>query len=318
MTLFRRTLFATSLTTSLAFALMGPAFSEAPVVDESENFALFEQQDGNMQPAGSKATRFSRATDETPLAHEEYTDSHSTGNNLALINKIQGLQQDIQELRGQLEIQSHDLKVLQQQQVDFYKDLDARLRDKPTANQQMNQIVTQPSPNNNSSIPLNLDDPMNHDQPPTHKGTSASLEHAFEKAPATIPAESSPASEKTSYLTAYELISNKQFAEALPAMQAFVTQYPQGGYTANAYYWIGELYMVQKNYPEAIQQFEMVLQKFPTSSKSSASVLKIGYALAAAGELNAAKQRLQTVIKQYPDTHAAQLALAKLESLGNR
>ena len=76
--------------------------------------------------------------------------------------------------------------------------------------------------------------------------------------------------------------------------------------------------MVKKNYPEAIQHFELVLQQFPSSSKSSASMLKIGYALAAAGEINSAKQRLQSVIKQYPDTHAAQLALAKLESIGSK
>jgi tol-pal system protein YbgF len=315
----RRTLFATSLTASLAFALTGNAFSEAPVVDESENFALFEQQEASSPPADSRGSRYARANEETPLAHEEYTDSHSTGNNLALVNKIQGLQQDIQELRGQLEVQSHDLKALQQQQVEFYKDLDARLRHEPIAAGQPKAAAVQP--NIEASTPLNLDEPLNQNQPT--QSTSAALGNTLEQ-PSTsvatrpLPARANSTNEQVSYLAAYELINNKQFAEALPAMQTFVAQYPQGGYTANAHYWIGELYMVQKNYPEAIQQFEMVLQKFPTSSKSSASMLKIGYALAAAGELNAAKQRLQTVVKQYPDTHAAQLALAKLESLGNR
>ena len=47
--------------------------------------------------------------------------------NAKLIDKIQSLQQEVQELRGQLEVQAHDLKLLQQQQVAFYKDLDARL-----------------------------------------------------------------------------------------------------------------------------------------------------------------------------------------------
>lgn len=312
----RRTLFATSLTTSLAFALVGTAFSEAPVVDESENFALFEQQEASTPPADSRGSRYARANEETPLAHEEYTDSHSTGNNLALVNKIQGLQQDIQELRGQLEVQSHELKALQQQQVEFYKDLDARLRHEPIATGQPKTTAVQP--NIEASTPLNLDESLNQNQ-----STSAAQANTPEQ-PSTsvtnrpLAAQTNSTHEQVSYLAAYELINNKQFEQALPAMQAFVAQYPQGGYTANAHYWIGELYMVQKNYPEAIQQFELVLQKFPASSKSSASMLKIGYALAAAGELNAAKQRLQAVVKQYPDTHAAQLAVAKLESLGNR
>lgn len=311
----RRALFATSFAASLTLAFSEPVLAEAPVVDESENFALFEQQAASGQPA-SRGTRLAQLDEEAPLAHEEYTNTNSTGNNAALLNKIQGLQQDIQELRGQLEMQSHEVKALQQQQVEFYKDLDARLRHEPIATQQTKPVTT--NPQNDTSMPLNLDEPMIQGAKPE---TSASIEPA-EPLPTPISTatnrRANPADEQMSYLAAYELINNKQFTEALPAMQAFVTKYPEGGYTANAHYWIGELYMVQKNYPEAVQQFELVLQKFPSSSKTSASMLKLGYALAAAGELNSAKQKLQTVIKQYPDTHAAQLALAKLESLGNR
>ena len=100
-------------------------------------------------------------------------------------------------------------------------------------------------------------------------------------------------------------------------MQAFVTQHPKGGYTANAQYWLGELYMVKKNYPQSIEHFEIVLQQFPSSNKSAASMLKIGYALAASGKKQDAVLRLQQVVKNYPDTSAAQLAKAKLEALNS-
>ncbi len=298
MILIRRVLLATSLV-----ILSWPAFSEAPVVDESENFALFDkQQAANRQPVYRTDDRLSHLDSETALAREETPNTRSTGDNVALLNKIQGLQQDVQELRGQLEVQTHDINTLKQQQIDFYKDLDARLRHEATP---MTQHATPPQ--------LNLDDsppPGTHTAPASNAPTVIQTPiHA---------ARANPADEQISYLAAYELINNKRFDEALPAMQSFVTQYPQGGYTANAQYWIGELYMVKKNYPEAIQHFELVLQQFPSSSKSSASMLKIGYALAAAGEINSAKQRLQSVIKQYPDTHAAQLALAKLESIGSK
>ncbi|AHE68176.1 hypothetical protein Loa_02642 [Legionella oakridgensis ATCC 33761 = DSM 21215] len=73
--------------------------------------------------------------------------------------------------------------------------------------------------------------------------------------------------------------------------------------------------MLKKDYPKAIEHFEAVLQQFPSSSKSAASLLKIGYALAASGKNNEAKQRLQQVIKNYPDTNTAQLATTKLRSL---
>lgn len=132
----------------------------------------------------------------------------------------------------------------------------------------------------------------------------------------TANARSNPADEQISYLAAYELVKNKRFDDALVAMQAFVTQYPQGGYTANAQYWLGELYMVKNNYPKAIDHFEIVLKQFPSSSKAAACTLKIGYALAASGKDNEARLRLQQVLKNYPDTPTAQLAATKLESLG--
>ena len=264
MKLTRRILLATSLAASLAaFLVAFDAFAEVPVVDESDNFASVHFDE------------------ETPLAHEESNTAHNIRSNTELLNKIQGLQQDIQELRGQLELQTHDLKILQQQQVDFYKDLDSRIHNKSEA--------TTPSPN---AATLDVD---------------TTAQPAAKPEPiATHRARTNPADEQINYLE-----------EALPAMQAFVSKYPQGGYTANAHYWIGELYMVKKNYQEAIKHFEVVLQQFPSSSKTSASMLKIGYALSAAGELSAARQRLQSVVKQYPDTHAAQLALAKLESIPN-
>ncbi|MBY0378010.1 MAG: tol-pal system protein YbgF, partial [Gammaproteobacteria bacterium] len=125
-----------------------------------------------------------------------------------------------------------------------------------------------------------------------------------------------PADEQISYLAAYELVKNKHFDDALTAMQTFITQHPHGGYTANAQYWLGELYLVKHDYPKAIEHFELVLKQFPSSSKAAASTLKIGYALAAAGKDNEARARLQQVLKTYPDTPTAQLATIKLESLG--
>jgi TolA-binding protein len=73
--------------------------------------------------------------------------------------------------------------------------------------------------------------------------------------------------------------------------------------------------MVKKNYPDAIQHFEIVLQQYPSSSKAAASLLKIGYALAESGRKQEAIERLQQVVKKYPDTNTAQLAQTKLDTL---
>lgn len=285
---------------------MHAVVAAAPVVDDSENFAILDEQQADMdQPVVSDLNE-ENGDDEIALAHESNTNTSAAVNSL---DKIHGLQQEIQELRGQLEVQAHELKKLQQQQLAFYKDLDARFRTTPnqTATNEPAtdlSIGTKHNPaSNNSTIPTPIEQPTPQ--------ADVSL-NAATIIPAT---RGNPADEQLSYLAAYELVKNKRFDEALVAMQNFVKQYPQGGYTANAQYWLGELYMVKKNYTLAIEHFDIVLKQFPGSSKAAACTLKIGYALAASGKSSDAKQRLQQVLKSYPDTPTAQLAMAKLRSL---
>ena len=278
-------------------------YALAPVVDDSENFAMLDgQQAEDNQPVTHQdyaESSFDEQLpgDEKPLAHEE--PSLNNQSQVELLDKIQGMQQDLQELRGQLEMQSHELKVLKDQQLTFYNDLDARLRQTPSTEANTKHLSEGSSPSPSRELTVN----------PTQAPSLTTV-----TAP-TFSTHHNPADEQISYMAAYELVKNKQFDDAIHAMHAFITQYPNGGYTANAQYWLGELYMVKKNYPEAIQHFEVVLNQYPTSSKTAASLLKIGYALASSGKESEAKQKLYQVVKNYPDTGTAQLAADKLKSL---
>jgi len=304
--LFRRIVVASFLS-----LLSVHAFSEAPVVDDSENFALLEEQ--QVAPSAPVAREEANSTfdsDEPALARETAS-SNTSGDNAELLNRVQGLQQDIQELRGQLEVQTHDIAQLKEQQLAFYKDLDDRMRNVPT---KASAALNEPKPISNSgeqpSVAKNI--------PPTASVTtpdSAAIK-PLAITPTISSARTNPAEEQISYLAAYEQVKNKHFDDAIEAMQAFVTKYPEGGYTANAHYWLGELFMVKKNYQEAMLHFDVVLKKFPSSSKCGASLLKMAYALADTGKLSEAKERLHEVIKNYPDTPTAELATAKLGTLG--
>lgn len=314
------------------FMLMLPlaCWSEAPVVDDSENFAVYEGQQAYEAPAyGPKYDEpqiergqfdiarnenytidNSQTDDEPALAKDDQASASNNNitNNAKLIDKIQSLQQEVQELRGQLEVQAHDLKLLQQQQVAFYKDLDARLSGTSSA---------KASPNKSS-----LDLSVGPKEPtPPKKTASVPDVQANKSAPVAAPvpvvstSRVNPADEQISYLAAYELVKNKRYDDALSAMNVFVQKYPKGGYTANAQYWLGELYLVRKDYPKAIEHFNVVLQQFPTSSKSAASMLKVGYAYAAQGDKQEAKKFLQQVVRAYPGTPTAQLANSKLRTI---
>jgi tol-pal system protein YbgF len=269
------------------------AWSIAAVVDDSENFALLEEQHGAYAPPVARDEQGSMESMRA-LAH----DDSQNDENATLLNKIQGLQQDIQELRGQLDVQAHDLKQLQEQQLSLYRDLDARLSQKSPI------VSTNAAPIAPSS---NI------------KSNNQSLAARTLVTPAVIPVtqqhNTDPADEQLSYLAAYELVKSKNFSEAQTAMQAFLDKYPHGGYSANAQYWLGELYLAQQDYTKAMTHFRVVLKDFPSSSKRAASLLKIGFAQATSGKSSDARITLQKVIKAYPDTDTARLARDKLQTL---
>lgn len=277
------------------------AVAEAPVVDDSENFAILDEQQAAIeQPVAKAQLDYDDNDDEIALAQDNDTGRRT---NTDLLDRLKGMQQEIQELRGQLEIQAHELKLLQQQQLAFYKDLDKRLSHADSHSLKIN------------APPLAINEQTAIKAHTSSSPTNVALAPTTAFVTPPSPNRTNPADEQISYLAAYDLVKTKRFNEALIAMQNFVLTYPKGGYTANAHYWLGELYMVQKNYPEAIEHFDIVLKQFPNSSKSAASSLKIGYALAASGKKNEAKQRLEQVLRNYPDTPTAQLAMTKLKTL---
>lgn len=294
----------TIVATCLSCLMAWPAFAEAPVVDESENFALFDEQLAAVERldlAPIPTQNMGEGEDERiALAFDDTRQDELPQNEEAtLLNKLQSMQHELNNLRGQLEVQTHELQTMKQQQLDFYKDLDARLQNVHASTQASASSIPEDGLREESDLD-------------NHKQTQAYAINSENSAP-----RGNPADEQISYLAAYELIKSKEFDKAVMAMRNFITQYPRGGYTANAHYWLGELYMVKKAYPEAIQQFQTVLKAFPTSSKTSDCSLKIGYALIASGQKKSARQYLQDVIRDYPDTHAAQLATAKLETLNS-
>lgn len=290
------------------------ALAQAPVVDDSENFAILDEQQADMeqQPVAKAQLEDNYPEEEIALAQDNES-STRPNSNVALLDKLQGMKQEIQELRGQLELQAHELTQLKQQQLAFYKDLDARLGNSNVAS------ATSPKPVSTVNPPIANDANLSLAQTATTTSPVTANTSTTAPALATIAPTSrnNPADEQLSYLSAYDLVKTKHFDEALLAMQNFVKAYPQGGYSANAHYWLGELFMVKKNYTQAIDHFDIVLKQFPSSSKAAACTLKIGYALAASGKMGEAKQRLQQVLQNYPDTPTAQLAMAKLHSLNS-
>lgn len=306
---------------AVLLSLSMPVMAEALVVDDSENFALLEEQAQaaeELPVAQEDPYAIANALEESAVQHAATPRSSTTGRNIELVNKLQSLQKEVQELRGQLEIQAHDLEELKQQQLAYYQDPDNRLNQNPLPQTAHETHAIAPTPKQAH--------PHHAATAPTTRSTNDKIidpQTAMDIQPmqdlVQTPSNNvriNPADEQISYLAAYDLVKQKQFPQATQAMQQFLTKYPHGGYSANAHYWLGELHLSHKDYSEAITQFDTIVQNFKSSSKYAPSRLKLGYALAETGRIGEAKEQLTAVMNQYPDTSAAHLAHIKLEKLG--
>ena len=305
---------------AVLLSLSMPVMAEALVVDDSENFALLEEQAQAAEelPVAQDDPYAINDLEESAVQHAVNPGSSTTGRNIELVNKLQSLQKEVQELRGQLEVQAHELEELKQQQLAYYQDLDNRLNQNhlPQTAQATHAIAPTPKQAH----------PHHAATTPSTQSTNAKIidtQTAMDIQPiqdlVQTPSNNvrvNPADEQISYLAAYDLVKQKQFPQATQAMQQFLTKYPHGGYSANAHYWLGDLHLSHKDYSEAITQFDTIVQNFKSSSKYAPSRLKLGYALAETGRIGEAKEQLTAVINQYPDTSAARLAHIKLEKLG--
>lgn len=206
---------------------------------------------------------------------------------LELLKKIEFLQQEVQELRGKVEEQTYNLQQLQDHQKKLYLDLDKRLR-------------------SNSSTAANT-------SPLGNSLSGSSLDSMGEQTTA-LPLESSESEEKA-YQTAYYLIQNKDYDGALRAFQMLATSYPQGKYLPNAYYWLGEIYLVKGNLDLAADSFNKVYSNYPGHPKAADSLLKLGYVEYSKGQWKQAEQFLVQVKNQFPGSTSAQLADARLQKM---
>ncbi|MFN3235244.1 MAG: tol-pal system protein YbgF [Gammaproteobacteria bacterium] len=118
--------------------------------------------------------------------------------------------------------------------------------------------------------------------------------------------------ELKTYQAAFSLISDKDYDDAIQAMNAYVKIYPHGQYTPNAYYWLGELYTIKNKNKEAIAALQTVVHHFPKSNKTPDAMLRLGMVYQATGDKKKAKAVYTELQKHYPHSFAAKIASKKV------
>ena len=222
---------------------------------------------------------------------------------LEMIQQVDQISEDINLLRGEIEVQGNDLVEIKKSQRTLYQDIDRRLRD-------LESRATAPS------AQLTVPPVETPSQPTTASGSN-------QQTPALVPSVSAAASappqagEKEAYQAAFDTLKEGRYKEAKTELEAFLQQYPNSTFAGNAQYWLGEAHYVTRNFDQGVIEFQKVMQVYPGSNKIPDAMLKLGYTYYELGQFDQAKTVLQDLRTQYPDETAARLATKRLDRIRN-
>ncbi|MFW1814145.1 YbgF trimerization domain-containing protein [Acinetobacter guillouiae] len=223
----------------------------------------------------------SRGLSDTASSRNDVANSAApiAGNmNWDLIQKNQQLENQIRELRGKIEEQDHAIDQLNKELTNRYTDLDQRLE---LLNQKLEPESNQPEQAPTENAPV--DSSTATDQTATaSKATTNSSAPTTAQNPATSANSSNNTSdpvalEKAAYTIALDAYKKGGAKQAIAPMQNFIKNYPNSIYTGNAYFWLAEFQLAidPPNYNEAKKNYEIVVAKFPNSSKAPRALYQL-------------------------------------------
>jgi tol-pal system protein YbgF len=131
--------------------------------------------------------------------------------------------------------------------------------------------------------------------------------------PAATSAESQKAlGPQALYDQAMQLFRSGDFPGAREGFIRFLGLYPKTDLASNAQFWLGECYLAEKKYDDAIVAYDKVVKEYPKSEKVSSALLKMGMAFLDKGDKKTGVILLKKVIREYPQSNQAQIAQRKL------
>ena len=114
-----------------------------------------------------------------------------------------------------------------------------------------------------------------------------------------------------------KLIENSRYSEAAENLRLLILSFPQGEYTNEAYFYLGDIYFQQQMYQDSIETFNSLLNNFPENKRTPESFFKLGLNFLQLEDKTSAISNFNNVIQNYPESSAAILSEEELVKLNN-
>lgn len=259
----------------------------------------------------------------------------SSQKQLELLYRMKQLQEENQQLRGMLEEQTNEMRLLKQQQRELYTDLDRRLSQMEGggAIAVSNTVpdTAQPAlyPAKKVIAPKKEDLPAVLDKSSFAQAKSGVTKR---KEVTVTDGKSKPAvgqpvykkqtmskkerlDEQKIYQKAYDELRARRYSKARESFAGVIQKYPGGHYAHIAQYWVAESSYTQRNYEQAVIDYQLLLDVYPLSPQKAEAELKKAYSFYELGKKENARQTLNHLLMNYPDTTEAGQAKRLLKQL---
>lgn len=194
---------------------------------------------------------------------------------LEIMKRLDSLQAEVQRLRGEMDVQLHEMQGIKDRQRDLYVDIDRRLKQ-------------------------------------LEAGGIAASPPAASTAPAEALTEGA---ERQAYEQAFNVLKDGRYEQAIQEFTQFLANYPNGQYAANAQYWLSEAHYVSRHFQVAVNEFRKLIEQYPTSPKLADAILKLGFAYYELSDWTQARNLLTAVVARFPNSTAARLASNRLDKM---
>jgi len=225
----------------------------------------------------SQADHVTSSANAVPLARQEVASEAGPALIESLVFQLQTVDALVSEQRGIIEELSYQVQLMQQEQKERYVDLDKRI-------QRLQEQI---------------------------KGATAAPEKALADDKSLALTDEAILAQ---YNVATALMQERKFDQSIAQLAVFAKQHPDHPLTPNAWYWIGEIYLVQRNAKDATLAFKRIAADYPSHDKVPDSLYKLGVIAQQAADTKTARQYFERVLNEYPKTQSAKLAKARLES----
>lgn len=210
-----------------------------------------------------------------------------------LLESVSRLQEQVRDLRGQIEEQGNEINRLKKAQQSGFSSFDDRLSKLEQGGASTASAIP-PAPSGAAPVP-----------PPV-------------PAPSASPAQAAPPSasenekQQALYNAAFAELKGGHYEQAISGFQATIDAAPQGQWTPSALFWQGETYYVLQKRDQAEAAYQKILTNFPKSDRVPDALLKTGYIAYDENKNAQARAIFQKVIDTYPNSQAANLAKQRL------